>query len=86
MRDGLMQRFRGLDPGGQMLVNFREKVLDHGELPMSWVLQTIARINKQIRLSLPNAYVVPFYLISSVGKRGRKCYGVRLEGEEDDDA
>ncbi len=82
MRDGLMQRFRGLDPGGQMLVNFREKVLDHGELPMSWVLQAIARINKQIRLSLPNAYVVPFYLISAVGTRGRKCYGIKLEGRK----
>jgi hypothetical protein len=49
---------------------------------MSWVLQTSSRINKQIRLSLPNAYVVPFYLISAVGKRGGKCYGIRLEGRK----
>jgi CRISPR-associated protein (TIGR02584 family) len=80
MRDCLLQRFRALDPSDQMYINFREKVLDHGELPMSWVLQGIARINKQIRLGLPNAYVAPFYLISAEGKRGGKCYGIRLEG------
>lgn len=80
MRDGLLQRFRALDPSGQMEANFREKVLEHGELPMPWVLQAISRINQKIRLGLPNAYWVPFYLISAVGKRGRKCYGIKLEG------
>jgi hypothetical protein len=33
MRDGLLQRFRALDPSDQMYINFREKVLDYGELP-----------------------------------------------------
>jgi hypothetical protein len=82
MRDGLLERFRLLDPSGQMLVNFREKVLDHGELPMSWVLQAISRINAQIRLGLANAYWVPFYLISAEGKRGGKCYGIKLDGKK----
>jgi hypothetical protein len=47
-----------------------------------WVLQTISRINSQIRLGVTNAYLVPFYLISSVGTRGRKCYGIKLEGRK----
>jgi len=82
MRDGLLKRFRVLDPSGQMEANFREKVLENSELPMPWVLQAISRINRQIRLGLPNAYWVPFYLISAVGKRGRKCYGIKLEGRK----
>jgi CRISPR-associated protein (TIGR02584 family) len=82
MRDGLLKRFDVLDPSGQMRANFIEKVLEKGELPMSWVLQAISRINSKIRLGVANAYLVPFYLISSIGTRGRKCYGIKLEGRK----
>lgn len=81
MRDGLLRRFDVLDPAGRMRQKFIAKVLDKkGELPMSWVLQAISRINTQIRMCLPDAYALPFYLVSAVGRRGSKCYGIKLDG------
>ncbi|NUM78522.1 TIGR02584 family CRISPR-associated protein [candidate division KSB1 bacterium] len=82
LREGLLQRFDRLDPSGQMRASFVEKVLEKGELPMSWVLQTRARINSQIRRELLPSYLVPFYMISAEGKRGRKCYGIKLDGQK----
>ncbi|MCG3158192.1 MAG: hypothetical protein DKINENOH_04833 [bacterium] len=82
LRDGLLHNFDSLDPGGGMRRHFVDKVLDHGELPMSWVLQAIARINAQIRLGVANAYWVPFYLISAEGRRNCKYYGIKIDGQK----
>ncbi len=77
---GLLQRFDIVDSSGQMRRKFAQKVLENGWLPMSWVRQAKSRINDRIRLGLPNAYWLPFYLISAEGKRGNCCYGIKLEG------
>ena len=82
MLDGLLGRFDLLDPHRKMRGKFIAKVLEDGQLPMSWVLQRIAKINTQIRLSVPGLPALPFYLISSHGKRGTKCYGIKLPGEK----
>lgn len=83
LRDGLLRRFDGIDPDGEMRRKFAQKVLtDKGHLPMSWVLQAKSRINARIRLGLPGAYLLPFYLISAEGRRGSRCYGIKLEGRK----
>lgn len=82
MLDGLLRRFNLINPSGKMRRKFMAKVLENGQLPMSWVLQRIAKINTQIRLSVPGVPALPFYLISSHGKRGTKCYGIKLPGEK----
>lgn len=82
MLEGLLGRFNLINPGGKMRRRFMAKVLEDGQLPMSWVLQRIAKINTQIRLSVPGVPALLFYLISSHGERGRKCYGIKLPGEK----
>ncbi|RMG21164.1 MAG: TIGR02584 family CRISPR-associated protein [Methanobacteriota archaeon] len=82
MRDGLRKRLDSLDPTGRMRQRFEEKVLEHNMLPMNWVLQAISKINNQLRMEFPDAYALPFYLISAEGRRGNRCYGIKLDGRK----
>jgi CRISPR-associated protein (TIGR02584 family) len=82
MLKGLTKRLDLLDSTGELRYRFATKVLEDGNLPMSWVLQKIARINERIRTQLSAAHLIPFYIISAVGKRGSKCYGIKLNGNK----
>ncbi len=82
MRNGLLKRLDLLDSTGELRYRFTTKVLEDGNLPMTWVLQKIARINERIRAQLSVAHLIPFYCISAVGKRGSKCYGIKLNGDK----
>ncbi|RMF60004.1 MAG: hypothetical protein D6748_05090, partial [Calditrichaeota bacterium] len=48
----------------------------------NWVLQAISKINNQLRMEFPDAYALPFYLISAEGRRGNRCYGIKLDGRK----
>ena len=82
MRDGLIARFDFLDRSGEMSETFRERILEGGELPSTWVASAISRINAQLRVQLSQAQWLPFYLISAEGKRGNKFYGINLDREK----
>ena len=79
MLQGLIARFDAVDRSGGMSEAFRECVLEGGELPSTWVASAISRINAQLRVQLSQAQWLPFYLISAEGKRGNKCYGIKLD-------
>ncbi|MFQ5639584.1 MAG: CRISPR-associated ring nuclease Csm6 [bacterium] len=82
MRDALCERFNLVDPGGEMQRKFIATVLENRELPMTWVLQKISRVNERIRSQLTQLHLVPFYQISSVGKYGHKSYGIKVDGKK----
>jgi CRISPR-associated protein (TIGR02584 family) len=82
MLKGMLQRLDALDSTHELRYRFATKVPENGNLPMSWVLQKIARINERIRAQLSAAHLIPFYCISAVGKRGSKCYGIKVEGSK----
>jgi CRISPR-associated protein (TIGR02584 family) len=82
MLKGLVGRLDAIDPSHDKRQRFEATVLEHGNLPMTWVLQKIARINERIRQQLSQAHLIPFYSISAVGKRGGKYYGIKVSGEK----
>ncbi len=82
MRQGVLARLRVLDPSGNKAEAFADKIPEGRFLPMEWVLQKISRINSCLKIHLREAHVLPYILISSIGRRGKKYYGIKLPGDK----
>lgn len=82
MLDSLLARFDVLDDSQDMRRRFVGQVLENRQLPATWVLQKISRINSRLGAQLSQAHLIPYYQISTIGPRGNKYYGLKVDGQK----
>ena len=66
-------------PSSRRVDEFLKHWEKKGGIDLDTLRQNISKINSTIKESIKNETLLPYFVISSVGKHGSKRYGVRAE-------